>query len=95
MKAVFFFESRLYIRIVTPALFGCAGAVICRKAMLMRRGNQMATSKKTKKRAKKKTKTKSMRQIEEYISCLRELHKLQGSLLKELDKCVSKRGLKD
>jgi len=48
----------------------------------------MATNKKTKKQVKKKAKTKD---IQEYVSYLRELHKLQGVLLKELDKCLPKK----
>jgi len=50
----------------------------------------MAASKKAKSKAEKKAKTKDMQRAEEYISCLRELHKLQGVLLKELDKCLPK-----
>ncbi len=48
----------------------------------------MARSKKAKKQARKKAKTKD---IQEYISWLRELHKLQGALLKEMDKCLPKK----
>jgi len=48
--------------------------------------------KNVKKQVKKKTKAKD---IKEYISCLRQLHKLQGALLTELDKCLLPEGLKD
>ena len=54
----------------------------------------MAASNKAKKQAEKRAKTADMQQVEEYVSYLRELHKLQWVLLKELDKCVSKKGLK-
>lgn len=48
----------------------------------------MATSKRVKKQAKKKAKTGNMQRVEEYVSCLQELHKLQGVLLKKLDNSI-------
>ena len=43
----------------------------------------MVTGRKVKKQARKKTEAKD---IQEYISCLQELHKLQGALLEGMDK---------
>ena len=44
--------------------------------------------KQTKKRAKKKAKTPNTQQAKEYISHLRQLHKLQAALLKKLDESM-------
>ncbi len=61
----------------------------------------MAMSKKAKKQhhpppkpaSKRKAKTADMQQVAEYVSNLRELHKLQGALLQKLDKCLPKGSL--
>ena len=49
----------------------------------------MGKKKRAKGKVKKKAKTANLQKVEECISALRELHKLQGVLLMELDRCFA------